>query len=109
MSSLSSSPLGIDLVEIKIAKSFYTRHKKDLASFFTRREVSEIKRSKRPYVQMALTLAAKEAMFKARRAGNFRAGMLSFRGIRLGQKGFRVDFVRRKDYVIALAYSKRVK
>ena len=93
MSSLSSFPLGVDLVEIKKAKSFYDRHKENLGSYFTKREILEIRRSKKPHVQMALALAVKEAMFKARRARSSRS--------------VRLSFVKKKDYVIALAYGKK--
>jgi len=86
------SNLGIDLVEIKKAKSFYDRHKENLGSFFTAREVLEIKQSKKPHVQMALCLAAKEALFKARGIGKARAGI-------------QLSFIKKEDYVIALARS----
>lgn len=102
MNGLPSS-LGVDLVEIKKAKSFYERHKENLSSFFTAREILEIKESKKPHVELALCLAAKEAVFKARGAVKTRVGMLRFRRSRLGRKTFQLSFIKKKDYVIALA------
>ena len=58
-------PLGIDLVEIKKAKSFYILHKNRLATFFSGEEISYIEKNKKPYEALAVLLAAKEATFKA--------------------------------------------
>jgi len=60
-------PLGIDLIEIKKAKSFYAANQRYLGSFFSDREIRYIRGGKRPYVKLAVLLAAKEAVFKAMR------------------------------------------
>ena len=58
-------PLGIDIVEVKKAKSFYAAHGHNLASLFFPDEVRRIRRSKAPHETLALFFAAKEAVFKA--------------------------------------------
>ena len=54
--------LGVDLVEIKKAESFYRRHAGKLDSFFNSKEISFMKR--RSCERLAMLLAAKEAVFK---------------------------------------------
>lgn len=60
-----SFPIGVDLVEIKKAKLFFERHRANLRSLFSKREIRYIKTNKKPYEKLALLLAAREAVFKA--------------------------------------------
>ncbi len=64
-SPVSPSTLGVDLVEYKKAKKFYTAHQNRLESFFAPSEVRRIRRASKPYQSLALLLAAKEAVFKS--------------------------------------------
>jgi phosphopantetheine--protein transferase-like protein len=56
--------IGVDLVEIKKARSFYARHHRSLADFFSASEIAFLKKSPRPHERLAVLLAAKEAVFK---------------------------------------------
>ena len=107
----SKSPLcfslGVDLVEVKKAKSFYESHKGNLDFFFTKREILKITESRKPYEKLALYLAAKEAVFKALK--NSQVGMLSFRNIGITEKkqgglsfkkNFQLSFSKWKKYVV---------
>ena len=76
-----SYPLGVDLVEMKKAKSLYEDARGGLDSFFTPSEVRKIKKSRRPHEKVALYLAAKEAAFKA--FGDTTEGLMPFRNIRV--------------------------
>ena len=49
--------LGVDLIELKKAKTFYLAHRKRLPAF--------IRRSRRPVEALAFYLAKKEAVLKA--------------------------------------------
>ncbi len=57
--------LGVDLVEYKKAKTFYTEHRGRLPDYFDKSEVSLIRKARRPYESLAMLLAAKEAVFKS--------------------------------------------
>ncbi len=57
--------LGVDLVELETAKSFYRAHGKHLQSVFSREEISYIRKDKNPHERLAVLLAAKESVFKA--------------------------------------------
>jgi len=111
---LSYSPrsfsLGVDLIELRKAKSFYTRHKKNLKLFFTRQEISAIRKSKRPHERLAVFLAAKEAAFKASNIKN--AGLMNFTNasvnhdkrrnlsVRFRSEVFRFFIIKKKNYIV---------
>ena len=86
-----SFPLGIDLVELKKAKSFYNTHKHRLNSFFSSKEISYIQKALWPHEALGILLAAKEAVFKALpRTG---AGIAAFRNIEIQpERGGRFSF-----------------
>jgi phosphopantetheine--protein transferase-like protein len=73
--------VGVDLMEFKRAGSFYRTHKERLGSFFAPRELSYIRKSRRPRESLALLLAAKEAVFKS--LGIPWMGLEGFRDIRI--------------------------
>jgi phosphopantetheine--protein transferase-like protein len=92
--------LGVDLVEIRKAKSFYQTHRERLNSFFSPKEVRQIRAAGKPHEKLALILAQKEAVFKARKK---RArGFLDFAWVsEKDKKAFRFSFMKTKDYVVA--------
>ena len=53
----AASSLGVDLIELKKAKAFYSAHQDRLPAF--------IRKSKRPVEALAFYLAKQEAVFKA--------------------------------------------
>ena len=107
-----SFSLGVDLIEFRKAKVFYTNHKDNLKSFFTRPEISAIRRSKKPHEKIAVILAAKEAAYKA--ADTRDAGVLNFRDVsvnqhknkrkgllaKFGSRIFRLSVFKEKEYVV---------
>jgi phosphopantetheine--protein transferase-like protein len=78
---ISSAYLGVDLIELKKAKSFYRACKKRLSSFFSDTEIGYIRRSKKPHESFAILLAAKEAAFKALSQPG--VGIAAFRNIEI--------------------------
>ena len=90
--------LGVDLVEIKKAKKFYQTHRHHLVSFFSKTEVSSIRRSKKPYERLALLLAAKEAVFKSLDLPWMGPG--GFRKIVCEQKKLHLSYLVTKNYVV---------
>lgn len=110
--------LGVDLIELKKARSFYREHKDRLGSFFSPKEVVFIRKSRRPYEGLAVVWAAKEAVFKtiakpglgfwtlksirvkpdARQPGVFMAECPEKIGV---AKGLRIHLMRTRDYVVA--------
>ena len=66
--ALSQDSLGIDLVEYKKARAFYSRHKNRLTSYFAKAEISMIENGDKPHETLAMILAAKEAVFKSSNA-----------------------------------------
>ncbi len=72
-------PLGVDVVELGKAKTFYETHQDRLSVFLTKSERNYVQRSSRPHVTLALFLAAKEAGFKAVRPAW--VGVMPFRDI----------------------------
>lgn len=91
-------PLGIDLVEIKKAKEFYREHKTRLGSFFSDEEMAYIRESKKPHVNLAVLLAAKEAIFKSK--GGAESGLASFLDIDVIPAKDILSVMIEKDYVI---------
>lgn len=92
--------LGVDLVEIRKAKSFYRLHQKNLNSFFSAAEIRKIRASKKPHEELALLLAGKEAVFKAKDKQSMGfAGFASVSGS--DRKIFHLSFVKTRDYVVA--------
>ena len=57
--------IGVDLIELEKAKSFYLTHRKNLNSFLTSNEISYIQKGKKQHERLAILLAAKESVFKA--------------------------------------------
>ncbi|MGH7198278.1 MAG: 4'-phosphopantetheinyl transferase superfamily protein [Candidatus Omnitrophota bacterium] len=96
-----SALLGVDLVEIRKAKSLYQNCKRDLGSLVSREEAASIRRSRKPHERLAAILAAKEAVFKAQLRPD--AGFLRFRDIRLKRRphDWKLSFRKTKEYVIA--------
>ena len=105
--------LGVDLVEYKKAKIFYTEHRNRLKNYFDKSELSFIQKSLKPYEALALLLAAKEAVFKS---GDLAwMGPEGFRKIRIiSRKNQRLSFhpslsfLKSKDYVIAECRASRL-
>ena len=99
--SLGSFPLGVDLIETRKARSLYRNCRRDLESLVSREEAVSIRKSSKPHEKLAEILAAKEALFKARRAAD--AGLLAFRDIRLKRRpqDWKLTYQKTKDYVIA--------
>lgn len=92
--------LGVDLVEYKKAKTFYTEHKNRLAGYFDSAEISFIQKNRKPHEALALLLAAKEAVFKSSDLPWM--GPDGFRKIRiLSQKKYKLSFLKTRDYVVA--------
>jgi len=123
--SFHSVPLGVDLIEIDRARSFYRAHKNNLHSFFSPKEISEIRRCRKPHEKLAVRLAAKEAVYKA--LEHRRAGLLNFRDISVsqtkenrlsvkigktlstsnaGKLGLRLLFLKKKGYVVVQCHGK---
>ncbi len=117
--------LGVDIVEYKRARAFYSRHKNRLTSFFGRAEISMIEKGPKPHETLAMLLAAKEAVFKS--SGAPWMGTHGFREILIVAYGdrrlsfrlrgnFKRSFTRRRqpqltflkgrDYVIAQCSAK---
>lgn len=113
-----NSSLGVDLVEIQKAKSFYKTHKHRLDSFFSPKEINFISGDDQsPIESLAMLLAAKEAVFKANNRGWM--GPWGFKSIRMASKTkknlifesqtdlssknrlFQVSFIQDKEYVVA--------
>ena len=97
-----SAPLGVDLIELKRAKSFYCACKNRLGSFFSGTEIGVIQRSKKPYESFAILLAAKEAAFKALPQPG--VGIAAFRNIEIlptlkGQLTLKFKKTRRKGSI----------
>ena len=100
MKKSSSSPLGVDLIEIKKAKRFYKSHEDRLDSFFSSREIAYLKESGRPYENLAILLASKEAAFKA--VPRLGTGLAAFRnadGI-FRKNGLKFSILRHNKYVV---------
>ena len=112
--------LGVDIVEYKKARVFYSHHQNRLKTYFNKEEVLLIQKGQKPYETLALLLAAKEAVFKS--SGLAWMGTDGFRKIRIlsqknSQLSFRLrgnfkksfmrrpvsalSFVKSRDYVIA--------
>ena len=77
----STFPLGVDLIELNKAKFFYRSHKQRLNSLFSGKELSYIRKSKKPYESLGVLLAAKEAAFKALPPSE--TGIADFRNIEI--------------------------
>ena len=99
--------LGIDLVEIKKADSFYKKNKSNLASFLRKDERDALRESSRPHETLAEILAAKEAVFKS---GDGRwMGPRGFKKIPVLSlikgpwKSLRVSVIKKNKYVVAYA------
>ena len=58
------SSVGVDIVEMKKARSLYQLCRKDLSRVLTPAEISYLKSSRHTLQTFALLLAAKEAVFK---------------------------------------------
>ena len=91
--------LGIDLVELKRARLFYHRHRHQLESFFTKKEISYIGHRTDAYKKLAELLAAKEAVFKA--SGKAWMGPQGFRKKLRKQSGLKINLKINKKYVVA--------
>ena len=105
-----ASLLGVDLIEIKKAKSFYESHKDNLASFFSRREIAEIHKDKKSHEKLAVLLAAKESVFKA--LGPRPAGLLGFSNISVSKRnlkklGLELSVVKRHGLIVVECHSNR--
>lgn len=103
-----SFPLGVDLIEIKKAKSFYESHKDNLDSFFSRREIAEIQKDKKSHEKLAVLMAAKESVFKALGPGP--AGLLKFSNISVSKKslkkmGLTLSVVKKRDLIVVECHS----
>ena len=72
---------GVDLIEIKKAKRLYKSHKDRLGSFFSPKEITYIKKGEKPYENLAILVASKEAVFKA--ISRFGTGLAVFRNIEM--------------------------
>ena len=97
-----SASLGVDLIELKKAKSFYRAYKSRLGSFFSDEEIKVIQRSKKPHESFAILLAAKEAAFKALPQPEI--GIAAFRKIEIlpkpkGQLTLKFNKTRRQENV----------
>ena len=105
------SSVGVDLVELKKARAFYTRHKSRLVSFFHPEELAYIRTQRSRTRAVATLLAAKEAVFKA--SGLDWMGPSGFRDIRLSASGgelklihaslgsrLRLECLSHKDFVV---------
>ena len=57
--------LGVDILELKKAAVFYTRHRDRLGTLLNPNELDYVKTSAKPQEAFALLLSAKEAVFKA--------------------------------------------
>lgn len=99
MVSHTGPAVGIDLVEIKKAKSFYRAHRKKLRKFLRPEELAVIQKSQRPHVALAAILAAKEAIFKTQRRPWM--GLSGFKTTRLSNS--LVSVTKNKKYVVACA------
>ena len=107
--NIFSSHLGVDLIEIKKAEKFYREHKKSLKPFFSDKEVSYIRSSKKPHEALAVLLASKEAVFKA--LPQKKAGIAAFRNIeikvggrnRVFFPGLKLQVFKEKEYVVVHA------
>jgi len=73
--------LGVDLVEIARAKSFYRANASCLKRFFAKSEISFITQKPVYYQRLAMLLAAKEAVFKS--LGAAWMGPSGFKNIRM--------------------------
>ncbi len=94
--------LGVDVVEINRARSFYALHKKRLGSFFTKREIRFIETQARPHEGLAILLAAKEAAFKAaRRVWMGPAGFKDIEVVRGKNTRLKISYTKTKKYVVA--------
>jgi phosphopantetheinyl transferase (holo-ACP synthase) len=96
-----STSLGVDLVELRRARALYLACKDDLESVVSRDEAAAIRKSRKPHETLAAVLAAKEALFKARKGPA--AGLLRFRDIQLKRRprDWELSYRKTKDYVIA--------
>jgi phosphopantetheinyl transferase (holo-ACP synthase) len=111
---LTGNPsLGVDLVELDRAKTFWRAHRSRLDSFFSGPELAYVRRARRrPHERVAVLLAAKEAAFKASGRGwmgphGFRSILVSFPASgRSGRLVCRVDGTRAR---FTLTYSVRKK
>jgi phosphopantetheine--protein transferase-like protein len=83
--------VGVDIVEIKKAAAFYRRHKKRLKQLFTETEMIFI--LKNPAPNLAIVLAAKEAVYKALPAEAGTMGPSGFKNIRISpERGKKLSF-----------------
>jgi len=107
--------LGVDLVEIAKAKSFYKAHAGCLNRYFSEEEISFIAENPESCRKLAMLLAAKEAVFKSLDSVSW-MGTSGFKDIRMvahddknllfsvpgkfGKK--KVSFLKNKRYVVAV-------
>jgi phosphopantetheine--protein transferase-like protein len=108
MSSAKFPGLGIDLVEIKKAKTFFKRHASRLDSFFTKSEMRFIFSESNRCENLALLLAAKEAVFKTKGAAwmgprGFKTIKIATKNGKLACRGLRLNAIKNKKYVIVCA------
>ena len=77
-------PLGVDILELKKASAFYSRHRARLSTLFHPGELAFVTASAKPSEAFAFVFAAKEAVFKALDAPYL--GIEGFRDIHLFPK-----------------------
>lgn len=105
--------LGIDIVELKTAQSFYDRHRGRLTEFFTEREMHFIEGGPRPAVRFAMLWAAKEAAMKS--LGFPALGPADLAEIEIeaegrqkavvSKAGLGISFIHKKEFVVASCYA----
>ena len=101
-----SSPLGVDILEWKKARSFYQRHRGRLERWLTPVERRFIDNKDKPHEAFAMIFAAREAAFKAL-GKDCRIVPLS--GTRFGVAGrakLEVTVSRHRRHVVACCRSK---
>lgn len=84
--------MGVDLIELRKARSFYNEHKERLGHFFSPVELAYIRKRRPAYEGLASVWAAKEAAFKTIAGPG--AGLWELRDVRVRPDAKRRDLFR---------------